>query len=87
MEFLPDFNVSIVLYLFIAFASLAFFQLLYVLTIHARFAFYNKNKSFKNETQHPVSVIIAARNESDNLYLNLPLILQQKYPNLSLIHI
>jgi cellulose synthase/poly-beta-1,6-N-acetylglucosamine synthase-like glycosyltransferase len=85
MEFFPDFNFGIVLYLFIGFASLAFLQLLYVLTIHARFAFYKKSKSFKNEIQPSVSVIIAARNESDNLYLHLPLILQQKYPDFEVI--
>jgi poly-beta-1,6-N-acetyl-D-glucosamine synthase len=28
----------------------------------------------------PISVIIAARNESDNLYENLPAILSQDYP-------
>ena len=85
MEFFPDFNVGIVLYLFIGFASLAFLQLLYVLTIHARFAFYNNKKSYKNEMQPAVTVIIAARNESDNLYLHLPLILQQQYPNFEVI--
>jgi len=85
MEFLPEFNVGIVLNLFIGFASLAFLQLLYVLTIHARFAFYNNKKSYKKEMQPAVTVIIAARNESDNLYLHLPLILQQQYPNFEVI--
>jgi cellulose synthase/poly-beta-1,6-N-acetylglucosamine synthase-like glycosyltransferase len=33
----------------------------------------------------PVSVVIAARNEHDNLYENLPLILQQDYPEYEVI--
>lgn len=85
MDFLPDFQASIVLYLFFAFAGLALIQLLYVLLIHGRFAFYSTRKKPANEAKPPVSVIIAARNESDNLFHNLPLILQQNYPNFEVI--
>lgn len=85
MEFLPDFQVSIVLYLFIAFAGLALIQLAYVLLIHGKLAFYNAKKRPDTEAQPPVTVIIAARNESDNLFHNLPLILQQNYPEFEVI--
>ncbi len=37
------------------------------------------------EVTIPVSVIISARNESNNLLTNLPLILQQKYPDYEVI--
>lgn len=80
MEFLPDFQVSIVFYLFFTFAGLALIQLLYVLLIHGRLAFYNASKRPANPAMPPVTIIIAARNESDNLFNNLPLILQQNYP-------
>jgi cellulose synthase/poly-beta-1,6-N-acetylglucosamine synthase-like glycosyltransferase len=85
MEFLPDFHLGIVLYLFIGFAFLAFLQLMYVVIIHGKLAFYNASKSFSNEQLPPASIIIAARNESDNLYQNLPLILQQAYPTFEVI--
>lgn len=81
MEFLPDFDVSLVLYLFCLFAGLALIQLFYVLLIHGRLAFYTGKKQPKSDVLLPVSVIIAARNESDNLYQNLPIILEQDYPN------
>ena len=85
MEFLPDFQVSIVFYLFFTFAVLALIQLLYVLLIHGRLAFYNPKKSKVNEAKPPVTIIIAARNESDNLFHNLPLVLQQNYPDFEVI--
>lgn len=85
MEFLPDFQVSIVFYLFFAFAGLAFIQLLYVLLIHGKLAFYSVKKSRISDVKPPVTIIIAARNESDNLFHNLPLILQQNYPEFEVI--
>lgn len=85
MEFLPDFDVSIVFYLFCFFAGLTLIQLLYVLLIHGRLAFYTGKKQPKSDVLHPISVIIAARNESDNLYQNLPIILEQDYPNFEVI--
>lgn len=85
MEFLPDFDVSLVFYLFCFFAGLALIQLLYVLLIHGRLAFYTGKKQQKSDQLQPVTVIIAARNESDNLYQNLPLILQQDYPTFEVI--
>lgn len=80
MEFIPDFDLSLVFYLFVAFAVFATIQLLYVLFIHARLAFYKMDKRPVNTVMHPVSIIIAARNESDNLFKNLPIILEQNYP-------
>lgn len=85
MEFLPDFQVSIVFYLFFTFAGLALVQIAYTALIHGRFAFYNPKRRPVEEHQPPVTVIIAARNESDNLFHNLPLILQQNYPEFEVI--
>ena len=85
MEFIPAFDLSIIFYLFVAFALFATIQLLYVLLIHARLAFHRMDKQPTNSQLHPVSVIIAARNESDNLFKNLPIILEQNYPEYEVI--
>ena len=53
-------------------------QLYFILNIHRRLAFFKSTKS-EEQINIPISVIISARNESDNLYKNLPKILEQKY--------
>lgn len=58
-------------------------QFLYVIFIYARLAFY-KPKS-NNSSLPPVSIIIAARNEADNIYENLPTVLDQDYPEYEVI--
>jgi glycosyltransferase involved in cell wall biosynthesis len=49
-----------------------------------KFAFYKPTASVKS-TEEPVSVIMAARNESANLQNNLRLLLEQDYPNYEVI--
>ena len=64
---------------FMAFAI----QILYWLLIYSRIIFY---KPFPSKIRKkPVSVIICARNEEENLRKNLPLILTQKYPDFEVI--
>jgi glycosyltransferase involved in cell wall biosynthesis len=85
MDFLPIFQLNTD---FIIFCALCFFlmlQFLYVFLIFGRFAIYNIKKSTSSSEQPPVSIIIAARNESDNLHLFLPKILNQKYPNFEVV--
>ena len=85
MQFIPAFDLNIKTFLFLILAIAALIQLLYSLLIHARLAFHKKT-SFSDETKWAaVSVIIAARNESENLYENLPLILEQHYPEFEVI--
>ena len=58
-------------------------QLIYYWAIFARLAFY---KFPDNDPQKPpVSVIIAARNEYYNLQENLPIILEQDYPDFEVV--
>ena len=58
-------------------------QAIYLLGFHIRLAFYkNRQASIKKV---PVSVIIAARNEYDNLMENLPAILEQDYPDFEVV--
>ena len=86
MQFIPSFEPSAFLYVFLAFGSIALIHLIYVLVIQGKFAFYKKKESSSNEDSlPPISLIIAARNESDNLYENLPFILTQDYPQFEVI--
>lgn len=82
-EYLPVFDYNIETYIFLCFCLMAFVQLLYVTFIFSRLAFH-KDKS-KSEETPPVTIIIAARNESENLFANLPFILEQDYPEFELI--
>ncbi len=61
-------------------------QLLYYLIVYVRVAWRRKkqNENRLNETP-PISVIICARNEEDNLTANLPAILEQDYPSFEVI--
>lgn len=59
-------------------------QLIYYWTIFGKLAFY-KIPEDKSSEQPPVSVVIAARNEYYNLVKNLPVVLDQDYPNFEVI--
>jgi cellulose synthase/poly-beta-1,6-N-acetylglucosamine synthase-like glycosyltransferase len=86
MEIFPSFETQLSLFVFCLFAFVAFIQLLYTCFIYSRLAFTSfKKKNKKNPEQPPISIIIAARNDSDNLFTNLPLILEQDYPNFEVI--
>jgi cellulose synthase/poly-beta-1,6-N-acetylglucosamine synthase-like glycosyltransferase len=69
--------------LFYAFCGVAGLQLIYFWGIFARFAFYRRKE--KIVTAQPVSVVICAKNEYYNLKNNLPLILNQDYPDFEVV--
>lgn len=79
MHFLPEFSNSIWTILFCVFGLMVIVQLLYTIVIYGRLAFF-KNKNEAANDFPPVTIIIAARNEADNIYENLPHILTQDYP-------
>jgi cellulose synthase/poly-beta-1,6-N-acetylglucosamine synthase-like glycosyltransferase len=86
MEILPSFETQLSLFIFCFFAFCAFIQLIFICYFFSRLAFTSfKKKNIENTKKPPVSVIIAARNDSDNLFANLPLILEQDYPNFEVI--
>jgi len=58
-------------------------QLIYYLGIYSRIAFYTEKQI--SATAHPVSVIICARNEAENLNKYLPAVLSQQYPDFEVI--
>ena len=69
--------------LFLVFASLAAIQLFYYLYFYLAAVTYRHID--KRGTQKPVSVIICARNEAENLREFLPAILEQEYPDYEVI--
>lgn len=54
-------------------------QFLFWLVVFSRLARYNPDEELADRPEEPVSVIICARNEAENLKKNLPLILNQNY--------
>jgi len=62
----------------------AFIQLFWILFFYSRLAFY-KEKAGTGEAKLPVTIIIAARNEEDNLFHLLPKVLGQDYPEFEVI--
>jgi cellulose synthase/poly-beta-1,6-N-acetylglucosamine synthase-like glycosyltransferase len=85
MQFLPAFDFDIKTILFVLLALAVLIQLLFTIFIHGRLAFFKAKSPVNESNPPPVSVIIAARNESDNLYENLPLILEQDYSEFEVI--
>ncbi|MBD0277734.1 MAG: glycosyltransferase [Flavisolibacter sp.] len=64
---------------FYSFVAVALAQVFYYLWFFSRLAFYRPSAKQQSQT-HPVSVIISARDEDENLARNLPGILVQQYP-------
>lgn len=66
--------------------QLAFgFQLYYITIINSQLSKFKIADDKDILIKHPVSVIICARNEEENLSRNLPLILEQDYPDFEVI--
>jgi cellulose synthase/poly-beta-1,6-N-acetylglucosamine synthase-like glycosyltransferase len=67
------------LVIFYAFLIVTLIQVFYFLFFFSRVAFYKDHKKEKSQ-QHPVSVVVCARDEAANLGKNLPGVLVQSYP-------
>jgi glycosyltransferase involved in cell wall biosynthesis len=59
-------------------------QILYFIFIYLRLVFY-KNKKKNSSSSEPVSIVIAARNELENLKILLPILTHQNYPEYEII--
>lgn len=81
--FFPVLDFDIWTILFFTFCGIALIQLIYIILVFGRLAFYKQKE--KQNSFPPLSIIIAARNEADNIYDNLPSILEQNYPNFEVI--
>ncbi|MDX1955785.1 MAG: glycosyltransferase [Chitinophagaceae bacterium] len=64
---------------FFCFSAIALIQVFYFLFFFSRVSFYKLPKRDRYQ-QHPVSVIVCARDEDENLARNLPGLLVQQYP-------
>ena len=69
--------------LFYTFIIIVFIQLIYYGVIFSRFAFAKSKKVTQKNIA--VSVLICAKNEAENLELNLPYILEQDYPDFEIV--
>ncbi len=74
---------SLLLFWQIAFVLACVLQLFYFVFVYVKLAWYKLPEPSQNH--EPVSVVIAARNEYDNLLSNLPAILEQDYPKYEVI--
>jgi biofilm PGA synthesis N-glycosyltransferase PgaC len=83
VEYINIFIENPLMLLLLFFALSLMVQLFYYFYYFFRIVFY-KEKSI-NDEQNPVSVVICARNEKENLKSNLPSILEQDYPNYEVI--
>jgi glycosyltransferase involved in cell wall biosynthesis len=74
---LPPIDIKLLLFIF--FCIIVAIPLLYHLLLFSRLVVYRSKPGSSSQT-HPVSVVICARDEADNLTNNLPGILIQDYP-------
>jgi glycosyltransferase involved in cell wall biosynthesis len=68
---------------FVLFGLCWIIQMIYYWALYSRLAFYRSKP--KESTVQPVSVVICAKNEYQNLLKNLPLVLEQDYPDYEVI--
>jgi cellulose synthase/poly-beta-1,6-N-acetylglucosamine synthase-like glycosyltransferase len=83
MYFSPEHTEQIILILFVTFVTMASIQLIYTLLVHG--SLLRKVRKVEDINYPPVSIVICARNESDNIFKNLPTILAQNYPKFEVI--
>lgn len=60
-------------------------QVVYYLFIFIRIPRFKEDRASYSDKQEPVSIVICARNEYDNLTEFLPLVLEQEYPNFEVV--
>lgn len=68
----------------VLFLLLTLIQLYYLLGYFSRVSYYKK-KAQPGQPVFPVSIVISARNEAENLRLHLPSVLEQQYPDFEVI--
>jgi len=71
-------------YLFITFIVIFCIQFIYNAVLFGSFSF-PKQKTTNTNFTEPVSVIVCAKNEAQNLIENIPFFINQKYPNFELV--
>jgi len=71
-------------YLLITFIVIFCIQCIYYIFIFGSFSF-SKKKPSKRNFNEPISVLICAKNEAENLIENIPLLVEQNYSNFELV--
>ncbi|PWH81343.1 glycosyltransferase [Brumimicrobium oceani] len=84
MDSIPDFSDPLQSTLSIILWAMAFIQLFWIFFFYSRIAFHQEKSTDENNLP-PVSIIICARNEEDNLFELLPFILEQDYGEFEVI--
>lgn len=84
MNYLPTISFDFWGITLIVFSLMCIIQFLYLIIFNFRLLIH-KDKNDKSNFQPPISVIICARNEEDNLFKNLPSILDQDYSKFEVI--
>jgi len=84
MKYIPNLTFDFLGIVTIVFLGSVIFQLLYLFVFQLRLLFHKQKDLIKSDLPS-VSVVICARNEEDNLFKNLPLILNQNYPNFEVV--
>ncbi len=77
--------VGLGLYFLVALAFFALIQIVYVVYYWSGMAFYNEGEKRRDFRVKPVSVVIAARNEEENLKTLIPLLMQQDHQQYEVI--
>lgn len=83
MNFIPEIAWDTKSIIFIIFCSAVLIQLLFLMRFSWRLLLHKRRDELKDLP--PVSVVVCARNEEDNLFKNLPKVLHQDYPEFEVI--
>ena len=83
MYLIPEISFDFIGIVFLVFCAALFIQILYLLIFYVRLLLY-KPKPVE-DVSFPVTIIVCARNEEDNLFHYLPKILEQDYPEFEVI--
>jgi len=84
LKYIPNITFDFLGVVMITFVCVVVFQLVYLLVFQLRLLIH-KEKDVTKSIFPSISVIVCARNEEDNLFKNLPLILNQNYPNFEVV--
>jgi len=83
MYLIPEISFDFIGIVFLVFCAALFIQILYLLIFYVRLLLH-KPKPVE-DVSFPVTIIVCARNEEDNLFHYLPKILEQDYPEFEVI--
>lgn len=74
---------DIYLIVFVVFTAAVFTQSIFLWVVFSSLSFFRNKK--KETTQRPISVVVSARNEANNLQKYLPKLLEQDYPTYEVV--